>query len=316
MKKLRPFNRWFPIVAALVVIGAVLNLTHLDARVWYLFHDLTTSSETKERSIWLPDYQADVKALPIPGVTGNASGVTFDRSRQTLWITVNSPTFLVELDLDFNLLRRVELENFKDTEAVAYIEDDRFLLTDERDQTIAIAHIDEYTERIDRNDLQQLVLSLHEPGNKGLEGIAVDPTSYTIFAVRERDPKEFIRVSGFIENQNRICIDYCDQIEVNDLYMDDLSGLHFDLTTGHLLFLSDESKILAEIDRQGKMLSYMDLRKGFHDLNQSIPQPEGVALDDDGNLYIVSEPNLLYRFRRVECEDESAIQTRLHRNHQ
>ncbi|HBB22902.1 MAG TPA: DNA-binding protein, partial [Pseudomonas sp.] len=35
-------------------------------------------------------------------------------------------------------------------------------------------------------------------------------------------------------------------------------------------------------------------------LGRSAPQPESVALDNDGTLYVVSEPNLVYSFRREE----------------
>ena len=287
------------ISAVLVVLTILtLNLTDLDDKIWYLLHDSSINKETKNNSVWLPEYQADITDLQIPGITGNASGITYDFDRKTLWIIVNGPTYLIEIDLQFNLLRRIKLKNFKDTEAIAYVGNDYYLLTDERDQTITLAKISGQTKQLDKNALQQIVLNLHGYSNKGLEGIAVDYVTNTIFAVRERDPMLLIKITGFIENNNRINIQNHDQIKVNDLYMDDLSGLHYDSNTDHLLFLSDESRLLAEIDLQGNKVSYMDLENGFNNLNRSIPQAEGVTLDSEGYLYIVSEPNLLYRFKK------------------
>jgi uncharacterized protein YjiK len=286
------------IFVALTIL--ILNLTDIDDKIWYFIHDLTINKETEGNSIWLPKYQADIVELQIPGVADNASGITYDRDSETLWIIVNNPTYAVEIDLQFNLLRRIELKNFEDTEAITYIGNDLYLLADERDQTITLAKISNQTKQLDKNDLEQIVLDLHEYGNKGLEGIAVDYRTNTIFTVRERDPIKLIKVTGFIENNNRINIETFDQIEVKNLYVDDLSGLHFDINTDHLLLLSDESKLLAEMDLQGNKISYMDLEKGFNNLDRSIPQPEGITLDDKGHLYIVSEPNLLYRFKKAE----------------
>jgi uncharacterized protein YjiK len=43
--------------------------------------------------------------------------------------------------------------------------------------------------------------------------------------------------------------------------------------------------------------------RGFHGLKQTVPQAEGVALDDDGTVYIVSEPNLFYVFKKPEMAE-------------
>jgi uncharacterized protein YjiK len=33
-------------------------------------------------------------------------------------------------------------------------------------------------------------------------------------------------------------------------------------------------------------------------LKKRVPQAEGIAMDDDGALYLVSEPNLFYVFKK------------------
>ena len=56
----------------------------------------------------------------------------------------------------------------------------------------------------------------------------------------------------------------------------------------HWLVLSEESKKVYEIDNNCSVVDELDLS----DLKskESFSQPEGIAVDDDLNLYIVSEP--------------------------
>ncbi|HAE0951611.1 TPA_asm: hypothetical protein G2730_23245 [Salmonella enterica subsp. enterica serovar Enteritidis] len=43
----------------------------------------------------------------------------------------------------------------------------------------------------------------------------------------------------------------------------------------------------------------MSLHRGHCGLRSDIPQAEGIASDDRDTLWIVSEPNLFYRFTRT-----------------
>ena len=80
--------------------------------------------------------------------------------------------------------------------------------------------------------------------------------------------------------------------------MSDLSSLTLHEPTSHLLLLSDESALVVEYAADGRPISLMPLWRGFHGLQRKVPQPEGLAVGPDGAIYVVSEPNLFYRFER------------------
>lgn len=82
------------------------------------------------------------------------------------------------------------------------------------------------------------------------------------------------------------------------LFVRDLSSLQYDERSGHLLALSDESFLVLELGIDGRPISSLSLLKGRHGLSKSVPQAEGIAMDDEGTLYLVSEPNLFYVFKQ------------------
>jgi uncharacterized protein YjiK len=56
--------------------------------------------------------------------------------------------------------------------------------------------------------------------------------------------------------------------------------------------------MLLELDETGEQVSFMTLLGGFNGLKDRIPRAEGVAMDEHGTLYMVSEPDLFYRFKK------------------
>ncbi|HAB63423.1 MAG TPA: DNA-binding protein, partial [Pseudomonas sp.] len=82
------------------------------------------------------------------------------------------------------------------------------------------------------------------------------------------------------------------------LLVRDISSVTIDPRTGHTLILSDESRLLVELDLRGRPRSFISLLGGFNGLVEGIEQAEGVAMDERGNIYIVAEPNRFYVFSR------------------
>lgn len=288
------------IISAAIVLVLVC-LTHWfdwDDKAYYRWMNWHASEAQKENAIWLPDYRVEVQAFQIPNVDKNVSGITYDYDNNTLWIITNQPQELIELDMHFTPVRRILLENFSDTEAVAYIGNSTFVIADERDLSIVVAPVNAQTKILNRKKLRFITLKQGGSDNNGLEGLAFNTKTKVIYAVQERNPLKLISVSGLVDGIQGIAIGEPAHIDINDFNLDDLSGLHIDPKTGHLLLLSDEAKLLVEVDNTGHAISYLDLEAGFNGLLEDIPQAEGVTLDQQGNLYIVSEPNLLYLFTK------------------
>lgn len=284
--------------ATFLVLVCLSHWFDWDDRAYSNWSNLHTSAAQKEDAIWLPDYSADVQAMQIQDIHKNVSGITHDYDNNTLWVITNQPQELIELNMNLSPVRRVLLENFSDTEAVAYIGNSTFIIADERDFSIVVAPITAQTKKLNRKKLRFITLKQGGSDNKGLEGLAFDPKSKVIYAVKERNPLKLISISGLVDGTQGVSIGEPAHIDINNFNLDDLSGLHFDAKTGHLLLLSDEAKLLVEVDKNGHAISYVDLEAGFNGLREDIPQAEGVTLDSQGNLYIVSEPNLLYRFTK------------------
>lgn len=76
------------------------------------------------------------------------------------------------------------------------------------------------------------------------------------------------------------------------LNIKDLSGLTMlHSQPGRLFALSDKSHSLHIADLNGVELSRIHLRQGWFNLRPIMRQPEGIAKDLQGNMYLVGEPN-------------------------
>jgi uncharacterized protein YjiK len=252
------------------------------------------------QAIGLGDYRAVVEAQPIAGLDSDASALSYDPDRKSLFTVTNKNAQLVELSLDGRTLRRIPLTGFGDSEAVEYISPGVYVISDEHRQRLIKVQINDDTTALDANNAEQLVLGIGSGNNNGYEGLAYDTKGQRLFVAKERRPMQIIEVRGFpystVQTAN---VEVSSDSQRNDdLFVRDISSLQFDERSGHLLALSDESRQIVELDTRGWAVGNVSLAQGSMGLKKTVPQAEGIAMDEDGTLYLVSEPNLFYVFKK------------------
>ncbi|MCD5997024.1 SdiA-regulated domain-containing protein [Pseudomonas sp. CDFA 602] len=285
-----------PLVALAIVADQKYRFMERASFNWQVYWQ----SDSRE-AIGLDQYRVVIEERVIDGLADDVSGLSYDPDRKSLFTVTNQNAEMVELSLGGRILRRITLTGFGDAEAVEYISPGVYVISDERQQRLIKVHIDDSTRSLNAADAEQLTLGLNAGGNKGYEGLAYDRRGERLFVARERDPVQIIEVRGFpktnADGPNNLQV-ISDSKRDAGLFVRDLSSLQFDQGSGHLLALSDESKQILELDTDGRPIGSSSLKKGQMGLSKSVPQAEGVAMDDDGTLYLVSEPNLFYVFRK------------------
>lgn len=290
---------WALLLVLLSLVYQVRTL-HLDDRLYFWIQTSWHETEWQDRSLWLSKYRVRIDAKAVPGVSDNLSGLTYDERRDQLWAVVNNPEELLALSTDGEVLARYPLSGFSDVEGITYLGDDLLLLAEERNQALVVVEVPDQPGALFREDFQALTLGIEAGDNQGFEGAGYDRGGDRLFVVKEQSPRKLYEIRGLKASiEGDFDLQVIDREEwIKNVFATDLSSVHYDEQTGHLALLSDESKLLMELDGQGKLISFRSLLGGFAGLQDSVPQGEGMTLDDRGNLYLVSEPNLFYKFER------------------
>ncbi len=245
-------------------------------------------------------YQVGIEARPIEGLTDNTSGLTYSPATGTLFTAINHPPALAELSTDGRVLRHVDLVGARDVEGITHVDGDRFIIVDEGKSRLNWISITPATTAIDLENSPFITLDLGTVSNMGFEGISWDQRRQELVVVQEMLPVRVLVVGGL----DRAVRGQGLGIELREWRpegwaghgVSDLSSVTVHDPTGNMVLLSDMSSILIEYSAAGQPLSLLALWAGRHGLRDGVPQAEGVALAPDGTVYIVSEPNLFYRF--------------------
>ncbi|MGV6394974.1 SdiA-regulated domain-containing protein [Pseudomonas caspiana] len=288
--------RWYAWLLLAVVIGyGIAFAMHWDDRGLLWLGERFESQSERTASIWLPDYVVDIDAKLLPGMEKDeASDLSYNPATKTLFSVMGKNPFLVELTLKGDVLRKIPLVGWSNPEAVAVLENGFMAIVDERQHHLTIVKVTPQTTTLDIADFPKYDLGPSKDQNKAFEALAWDPRNQQLILGEERPAAMFTWKS---DGSDQLKGDK-QKVVSNALDLRNLSSLTIDPRTGHTLALSADSHMLLELDEKGKQVSFMTLLGGLNGLKKTVPRAEGVAFDEDGNLYIVSEPNLFYSFRK------------------
>ncbi len=290
--------RWYVwLLLALAAAYALAFAMHWDDRgaLWVL-ERFESKAEQKE-SIWLPDYHVVIDAKPLPGMEKDeASDLSYNPQSKTLFSVMGKNAFLVELSLQGEVLRKMPLVGWSNPEGLTVMENGLMAIVDERQHTLSIVKVDASTRELNIANFPKYDLGPSKDQNKAFEAVTWDARNQQLLLGEERPPALFTWKS---DGSQTLKGDK-QKLASDELDIRNLSALEIDPRTGHTLLLSADSHLLLELDEKGGQVSFMTLLGGFNGLKDTIPRAEGVTMDEAGTLYIVSEPNLFYRFEKQQ----------------
>jgi len=290
------------VVVTLLLLSILIAIYtyKLDALVLHLWKTHVIQKIYEESSLKLDSYRVSIEAKTITGIDDDVSGLTYNKETNTLFSVLNGKPLAVELDPQGNVLRTIEVLGVRDMEGITHVDGNRYVVVDEYYQKIILIEIGDDASIVDATNAPQISLGITSTGkNKDFEGVSWDERNERLLVVKERNPLSILDITGFVENtqtNSKIRISQIEPSVFSNLKLRDFSSITYHDPSGHLVLLSDESRMAAEYDFKGNAVSALALWRGFHGLKKSVPQAEGIAIGPDNSVYIVSEPNLFYVF--------------------
>ncbi len=252
----------------------------------------------------LDQYTLAKGPMVIGGVSKNASGLTYHAGRDTLFVVLDAPQRIVELSLAGSFKRKINLNKFDDTEGITWLGENRFAVAEEARGNIVLIELEPKDGGVSWKKAKKLNLDIKVNTTNGLEGIAYDPLAKRFFVAREKRSPAVFKIIPPKPESDAAPTSILMSLAGRGLH--DISGLHYDAKNERLLILSHESACVIEANKYGIETSRLLLRGGKAGLSRTIFKAEGVTLDKRGTLYIISEPNLLYVFKKAKPQPQGS----------
>lgn len=249
-------------------------------------------SQTSNNSFSLNNYEL-VNDTTITEIFNDLSGVTYNPLTNTLFMVTNGNSRIYETNLRGQIIRSADLLYYSyggnrrhDPEDIVHISGNRYAIAEERLGRIVYIRIDELGDDINLRDSTYVQLPGTWNSSDGVEGVSYDPNADEMYCVVENELE--------LHRFDRSASNLSSTLECIFSGLGDVAAVHhLGLTAGlrglnvenRLLALSDNSNLLIEADLNCTEYSRLDVPG---------TKVEGVTMDNNGNIYVVGEPNEFY----------------------
>ena len=243
-----------------------------------------------------------------------ASAVTYNKDTGTLFAVGDGGTSVVQVSKTGQLIDSMTLAldaskpqgtYFYDPEGLTYVGNGQFVMVEER-----FRQVDQFTYAPNTTlgaagaQTVKLGTTIGNIGNIGIEGISYDPMTGGFVAVKEKQPEGVFQTTidfvahtasngsaATVSSVNLFNPTLANLLDFADVYaLSNLTSLNGHDDFSHLLLLSQESGKIVNIDRSGQVFSSLALvSDAGNPLSIVDQQHEGLTMDDNGILYVVSE---------------------------
>ena len=238
------------------------------------------------------------------------SAVTYNWDTETLFVVGDGGTAIVQVSKTGQLINSMTLAQgsspqgteFYDPEGLSYIGNGKFVMSEERDRQIVLfTYVAGST--LTRANAQTVKLGTFVQ-NIGIEGLSYDPLTSGYICVKEIQPLGIFQTgidfdAGTATNGSPTTENSVDLFNPSLTTLPDFADI-FALSTlsvgldqafdSSLLVLSQESGQVVHITRQGQILGILNIASDpGNPLTVAAQQHEGITMDRNGYIYIVSE---------------------------
>lgn len=200
------------------------------------------------------------------------SGIIYNAKNNSFYVVSDSHKELYEIDFHGTLLRTI-VTTSTDLEGISVSRSGDTIYVVEEKNRIVVSYL------LNGTKLSSFSANVATIPNNGLEGIAVNKNGF-LFVVNEKLPGMLLEYSRSGTEINRVTLSFAS----------DYSDIFYDDSTDCLWLISDESKKIMKVSKNGQLLSQWLIPFSKGEGITIVRDTMYIVNDEDAKLYIFKKP--------------------------